>query len=77
MPAASKQVPERSTEEVADHELDALAIVRANFVEGCNAGLVLEHLVEDGLVLEAAVAGIGFEIAELDGDEFVCFEIGS
>lgn len=44
-------------------------------MEGCNAGLVLERLVEDGLVLEAAFAGIGFKIAELDGNEFVCFEI--
>lgn len=44
-------------------------------MEGCNAGLVLERPVEEGFALKAAVAGICLEITELDGDEFVCFEI--
>lgn len=50
VPATSEQGPERSTEEVADHKLDALAVVKANVVEGCDAGLVLEHPVKGRLV---------------------------
>lgn len=79
--AASEQAPQRSAEEVADHELDAVEVVGADVVEGGDAGLLAEVFVKGGFVLEAAfgagaAVGVYFEGGGFDGDDFVCFEIG-
>lgn len=81
MPAASEQAPQRSAEEVANHEFDTIVVVSADVVEGGDAGLLAEIFVKGGFVVEAAfgagaAVGVSFERGGFDGDDFVCCEIG-
>jgi predicted phage tail protein len=79
--AAAEQAPQRSAEEVADHELDAVEVVCADVVEGGDAGLLAEVFVKGGFVLQAAfgagaAGGVEFQGGGFDGDDFVCLEVG-